>query len=68
MKHISSMTSCGGDIPSKKADIVKAGERFGLRAHYDMSSHKGMREADGTLAPVMGIAIMYLAPGAESGM
>lgn len=68
MKHISGMTSCGGGVPSKTTEIVKAGDRFGLVAHYDMSSYKGMREADGTLAPVMGIAMMYLAPGAELGM
>lgn len=68
MKHISSMTSCGGDIPSKKTGIAKVGESFGLRAHYDMSSHDGMREADGKLAPVMGIALMYLAPGGQLGM
>jgi Stress up-regulated Nod 19 len=63
MQHISNMTSCGGDVPSPESNIVKAGDRFDLRAHYDMTTHKGMRESDGTLAPVMGIAIMYLAPG-----
>ena len=58
VEHISNMTSCGGDV-------VKAGDEFDLRAYYDMTTRPGMREADGTLAPVMGIAILYIAPRDE---
>jgi hypothetical protein len=62
MLHISSMTSCGGDEPSTENNVVREGDMFDLRAHYNMALHKGMLEADGTLAPVMGIAVMFLAP------
>jgi hypothetical protein len=62
MTHISSMTSCGGNEPSIEDNVVREGEKFDLRAHYDMDSHKGLTEPDGTLAPVMGIAIMYMVP------
>jgi len=63
IEHISNMTSCGGDVPSRESNIVDAGVKFDLRAYYDFTKRPGMREADGTLAPVMGIAILYLAPG-----
>jgi hypothetical protein len=62
MPHISNMTSCGSDKPSIEDNVVREGEKFDLRAHYDMNSHKGLLEPDGTLAPVMGIAILYMAP------
>jgi hypothetical protein len=63
MEHISNMTSCGVDEPSVEDNVVRRGDKFDLSAHYDMISHKGMLEADGTVAPVMGIAIIYMAPG-----
>jgi hypothetical protein len=67
MKHISNMTFCGGTKPLTENNLVRTGDRFDLRAHYDMTSHMGMREADGSLAPVMGIAIMYMAAGDGKG-
>jgi hypothetical protein len=66
MAHISSMTSCGVNEPSVEDNVVREGEKFDLRAHYDLSSHKGLLEPDGTMAPVMGIAIIYMAPSTDA--
>lgn len=65
MKHISNMTSCGVAEPSVERNIVRKGDGLDLRAYYDLEKYGGMREADGSLAPVMGIAILYLVPGGE---
>jgi len=56
MTHISDMSTCG--LP-----VVKAGDEFTIRAHYNLTAHPGMREANGEQARVMGIGLMYFAAG-----
>jgi hypothetical protein len=59
MQHISNMSLCGSKEFFGEDSIVRAGDKFSLRAHYNTSAHDGMYEADGSLAPVMGIGVLY---------
>lgn len=53
--HISQMSTCSDATP------VAPGDRWSLSAHYDTSEHVPMANNDGSLEPVMGIALVYIA-------
>jgi len=52
--HISSMTRC------EDVGRVEPGDKWRLMAHYDTTQHAPMMSNDGTLEPVMGIALAYV--------
>lgn len=56
MEHVSSISSC------YKVGEYKKGDKFSVKAYYDLEKHQGMKEADGKLAPVMGISLVYTVP------
>lgn len=60
MEHISSMSSC------VNLGAIKPGEQWAVQADYNLTAHAPMVEADGTPAPVMGIALFYVAEGYNS--
>ncbi|KAK3111372.1 hypothetical protein LTR53_013458 [Teratosphaeriaceae sp. CCFEE 6253] len=53
-EHIAGMSSC------LSAGSVKPGEQWHIKAYYDTISHPPMVANDGSLEPVMGIALAYL--------
>jgi len=53
--HISSMSSC-----SNKGTIG-IGDILSITAYYNSSGHSLMTNTDGTLAPIMGIVLAYVA-------
>ena len=53
--HISSMTSC------ENAGKVQKGDEWTVTAHYDTKVHAPMVNMDGSLEPIMGIALVYVA-------
>ncbi|KAK3111918.1 hypothetical protein LTR53_012355 [Teratosphaeriaceae sp. CCFEE 6253] len=53
-EHIAGMSSCLG------AGSVKPGEQWHIKAYYDTIFHPPMVANDGSLEPVMGIALAYL--------
>lgn len=55
MMHISSMSSC------ENAGRVEEGDQWTVTAHYDTTLHAPMLNHDGTLEPIMGIALVYVA-------
>ncbi|KAF2105087.1 hypothetical protein NA57DRAFT_51866 [Rhizodiscina lignyota] len=55
MAHISNMSLC------HKATTLKAGDELSVKAYYDKTAHPMMVDADASLEPVMGIAILYAA-------
>jgi hypothetical protein len=66
MQHISNMTMCGSNGSEdflNNDNAVRTGDEFSLLAHYDTKAHAGMSEPDGSPAPVMGIAVLYVASG-----
>ena len=54
VEHISSMSSCD-------KGRINLGDEISVRAYYNMTAHSPMVDSDGTLAPVMGISIVYIA-------
>jgi len=54
MPHVSSM------LPCLSAGTIGAGDAVSLVAKYDTKKHQPMKEMDGTISPVMGIALVYL--------
>ncbi|KAF2491973.1 hypothetical protein BU16DRAFT_584159 [Lophium mytilinum] len=54
MPHVSSMVTC------LSAGTLEPGEAVSLVAHYDTKEHLAMKEMDGTISPVMGIAMLYI--------
>ena len=55
MVHISSIASCSNDGTLKKGDTL------GVTAHYNTSEYAPMMNSDGSLAPIMGISLLYVA-------
>jgi hypothetical protein len=53
--HISSMSSC------KDVGKVKPGDEWTITAHYNTALHEPMVNSDGSLEPIMGIALVYVA-------
>jgi hypothetical protein len=53
--HISSISSCSN------ADTIAVGDTLSVTAYYDPTKHSLMTNTDGSLAPIMGIAIAYVA-------
>ncbi|OCL08518.1 hypothetical protein AOQ84DRAFT_439525 [Glonium stellatum] len=60
MVHISSITSCFNDGTLKKGDTL------GVTAHYNTSEYAPMMDNDGSLSPIMGISLLYVAIGGNS--
>lgn len=60
MVHVSSIVSCPNDGTLKKGDTL------GVTAHYDTSEYAPMMNGDGSLAPIMGISLLYIAIGGNS--
>lgn len=54
--HLSSVSGC---LTSR----IQAGDVWTVDAFYNMTAHAPMYSNDGTLAPIMGIAIFYVAVG-----
>jgi len=54
--HIVSMQHC------LNAGRVRKGERWSIKAEYDTVQHAPMKSNDGSLEPVMGIALAYVTP------
>lgn len=57
MMDISNMSSC------ENTGVVNVGDEFSVTAYYNTSEYAPMLNSDGTLAPIMGIALIYIAPG-----
>lgn len=55
MEHISSITNCSN------IGATKIGDSWSLTAQYNFTAHPTMMEQDGLPAPVMGIALVYVA-------
>jgi hypothetical protein len=53
--HISHMTAC------EDVGRVHEGDTWSVTAYYDTKMHAPMVNADGTLEPIMGIALVYVA-------
>ena len=53
--HISSMSSCSN------AGTIGIGDTFSVTAYYNAGEHSLMTNSDGSLAPIMGISIVYVA-------
>jgi hypothetical protein len=53
--HITHMTSC------ENAARVEKGDQWSVAAHYNTALHEPMVVADGSLEPIMGIALVYVA-------
>jgi hypothetical protein len=54
--HISRMSACEEDVGR-----VQAGDTWSVTAHYNTKMHGPMVNADGSLEPIMGIALVYVA-------
>lgn len=54
LEHISSISGC------QDVSMVEPGDKWHLMAHYDTIQHAPMFSNDGTLEPVMGIALAYV--------
>ena len=52
--HISSMSTC------QNAGRVELGDEWTVKAHYDTKLHAPMVNMDGSLEPIMGIALLYV--------
>lgn len=52
--HISRMTAC------ENVGSVREGDRWSVTARYDTKMHEPMVNADGSLEPIMGIALIYV--------
>jgi hypothetical protein len=50
------MSACGEDVGR-----VQAGDTWSVTAHYNTKMHEPMVNADGSLEPIMGIALVYVA-------
>jgi hypothetical protein len=61
MRHISSISNCsvglGKTVP---------GDQWSVKAHYNLTEHPGMMEADGKPAPIMGIAVIFVSSSGKS--
>ena len=57
MTHISSMTTC--DMIGQ----VNVDDEWSVTAHYNMTAYTPMMSSNGTLEPIMGIALFYVAKG-----
>ncbi|OCK77375.1 hypothetical protein K432DRAFT_445374 [Lepidopterella palustris CBS 459.81] len=57
MVHISSIQTCAND------GTLKVGDTLSITAHYNTSEFSPMVNEDGTLAPIMGISLVYVAVG-----
>jgi len=57
MVHMSSITTCDN------AGLVKVGDEWSVKAFYNTSEHAPMLDSGDTLAPIMGISLMYVANG-----
>ena len=55
--HISSLTTCLNDGSSN------IGDEWGVQAFYNTSEYAPMLDTDGSLAPIMGIALVYISQG-----
>ena len=53
-KHISSLTECS-------TGQINLGDTLSVTAHYNTSEYSAMIDTDGSLAPIMGIGLMYVA-------
>jgi hypothetical protein len=58
-QHIDSLSTC--------ADIgkTKRGDKWSVKSYYDTTLHAPMRNMDGSLEPVMGISLVYVAVGGK---
>ena len=57
VEHISSLTPCTNQ------GTMKAGDKWSVTAYYDTDKYAPMTDMDGSLEPIMGIAIVYFAEG-----
>lgn len=57
MEHISSISTCAN------TGVVNVGDEWGVTAFYNTSEHAPMLDSDGSLAPIMGISLLYVANG-----
>ncbi len=55
MVHLSNMSDCSS------LGKMNIGEGWSVRADYDFNIHSPMLNDDGTVAPVMGIGLLYVA-------
>ena len=58
-QHIDSLSTCAGVGKTRK------GDRWSVRSYYDTTLHAPMRNMDGSLEPVMGISLVYVAVGGK---
>ena len=61
MEHISSITKCVGVGETQLDDA------WAVEAHYNLTAHPTMMDEDGKSAPVMGIALVYIADRKANG-
>ncbi|KAK5019617.1 hypothetical protein LTR16_000398 [Cryomyces antarcticus] len=54
MQHISSISTCDNGT-------VNVGDRFSVNAYYNTSEYSPMLNTDGSLTPIMGISLFYVA-------
>ena len=62
MDHISSLTAC-----TNKGSMVK-GDKWSVTAYYNTNEYAPMTDTNGTLEPIMGIALMYYVEGKSVNM
>jgi hypothetical protein len=53
--HISRMSTC------ENAGKIEKGDQWTVTAHYNTAMHEPMTNGDGSLEPIMGIALVYVA-------
>ena len=56
MLHISSISSCSGQA-------ISVGDLWTVNAHYNTAKYAPILDTDGSLMPIMGISMFYVAEG-----
>jgi hypothetical protein len=60
-EHINTLSTC------VNVGKTKEGDEWSVKSYYDTNLHAPMRNMDGSLEPVMGIALVYVAVGGRHG-
>ena len=57
ISHISSISNC-----TEGLGRTEVGDKWSVTAHYDLVAHPPMMESDDEPSPIMGIAVVFVAP------
>ncbi|KAH8897007.1 hypothetical protein GQ53DRAFT_498502 [Thozetella sp. PMI_491] len=57
MKHISSISGCSTE------ELIQPGDKWSVKANYNLTEHAPMIEANNVPAPIMGIGVLYVVKG-----